>query len=153
MYMPPFSVDTDCRRLLPPEDVSKPFIGRARFDWKTRAGPSGVHLFDRNTGTNILLNEIPVAPAQWAAAPRHVSVALTNACDLACPYCFAPKNCASLGFRRLTNWLDEARRKWVPGCRVWRRGADSLPAVCRGVPLCCLQYRLGRLFYYQCTSP
>ncbi len=43
----------------------------------------------------------------WAVAPRQVSVALTNACDLACPHCYAPKNPATLDFERLVSWLDE----------------------------------------------
>lgn len=34
-------------------------------------------------------------------------MALTNACDLACPHCYAPKNPATLDFRRLTGWLNE----------------------------------------------
>ncbi|MBU0508291.1 radical SAM protein, partial [bacterium] len=43
----------------------------------------------------------------WAAAPRHVSVALTNACDLTCSHCYAPKNPAMLAFDRLTSWLAD----------------------------------------------
>ncbi|MCE5267639.1 MAG: radical SAM protein [Planctomycetaceae bacterium] len=79
----------------------------AKVNWKVRLSPSGVHLFERNSGVNVLLDEIQIEPARWATAPRHVSVALTNTCDLACSYCFAPKNPASLDFQRLTNWLDE----------------------------------------------
>lgn len=74
---------------------------------KVRVGPSGVHLFDRETGLNVLLDEIQAPPDSWATAPRQVSVALTNACDLACPHCYAPKNPAALDFRRLTGWLNE----------------------------------------------
>src|SRR6266705_976700 len=59
---------------------------RARFfassQIKIRMGPSGIQLFDRTTGLNILLDEVPVPPTLWAEAPRQVSVALTNACDL-----------------------------------------------------------------------
>lgn len=52
---------------------------------KVRPGPSGLHIFDRETGLNILLDEVRVPLEGWAAAPRQVSVALTNACDLSCP--------------------------------------------------------------------
>jgi len=34
-------------------------------------------------------------------------VALTNACDLACPYCYAPKTPAALEIGRVTSWLRE----------------------------------------------
>jgi sulfatase maturation enzyme AslB (radical SAM superfamily) len=81
-----------------------PFI---RSNLKTRAGPSGIHLFNRKTGLNVLLDEVRVPPALWAGAPRQVSIALTNKCDLACPYCFAPKNPIELEFDRVTTWLDE----------------------------------------------
>jgi MoaA/NifB/PqqE/SkfB family radical SAM enzyme len=74
---------------------------------KVRAGPSGVHFFDRTTGLNVLLDEVRVPPVLWAAAPRQVSVALTNACDLACPYCFAPKHPAALDVEQVARWLGE----------------------------------------------
>lgn len=78
-----------------------------RSHLKLRAGPSGIHVFDRATGLNVLLDEVRVSQAAWAAAPRQVSVALTNACDLACPYCYAPKSPAALDFERVAIWLDE----------------------------------------------
>jgi len=74
---------------------------------KLRAGPSGLHLFDRRTGWNVLVEEVRVPPAQWAHAPRQISVALTNACDLACSYCYAPKTPGSLDADRLAGWLRE----------------------------------------------
>lgn len=80
-------------------------VNRSRL--KVRAGPSGVHIFDRMTGLNVLLDEVQVPLALWATAPRQVSIALTNACDLACPYCFAPKNYAALDPERVASWLDE----------------------------------------------
>lgn len=78
-----------------------------RSQLKVRAGPSGLHMFDRVTGLNVLVDEVRVPSAQWARAPRQVSVALTNACDLACPYCYAPKNAASLDADKLAGWLRE----------------------------------------------
>ena len=74
---------------------------------KVRTGPSGIHIFDRRTGVNILLDEVKVPEAAWSLAPRHISVALTNACELSCPYCYAPKRPAALDFARLTGWLTE----------------------------------------------
>jgi MoaA/NifB/PqqE/SkfB family radical SAM enzyme len=74
---------------------------------KVRAGPSGIHFFNRSTGINVLVDEITPPTSMWSAAPRQVSVALTNACDLKCPHCYAPKMPAMLSFDKLTNWLDE----------------------------------------------
>lgn len=72
-----------------------------------RFGPSGVHLFNRMTGLNVLLDEARVPAAFWSAAPRQVSIALTNTCDLACSFCFVPKKPALLDFERVTGWLHE----------------------------------------------
>jgi sulfatase maturation enzyme AslB (radical SAM superfamily) len=74
---------------------------------KVRAGPAGVHVFDRSTGLNLLLDEVIVPPGKWSAAPRIVSIALTNACNLRCSYCYAPKEPANLDAERLIGWLDE----------------------------------------------
>jgi MoaA/NifB/PqqE/SkfB family radical SAM enzyme len=82
----------------------------SRKSMKMRSGPWGVHLFDRNSGLNILLDELAPAPQFWARTPRQVSVALTNACDLACAYCFAPKYPAKLDANRLMTWMDELDR-------------------------------------------
>ncbi|MDP2660681.1 MAG: radical SAM protein [Dehalococcoidia bacterium] len=80
-------------------------FSRPRF--KIRISPSGIHLFNRMTGLNVLLDEARVPQALWSAAPRQVSIALTNTCDLACSYCFAPKKPAVLDFDKVTDWLDE----------------------------------------------
>ena len=74
---------------------------------KVRAGPAGLHFFNRATGINILVEETTPAASTWAAAPRQVSVALTNACDLTCSHCYAPKNPAMLTFDRLIRWLAD----------------------------------------------
>lgn len=74
---------------------------------KVRLGPSGIHIFDRNTGLNLLLDEVKLPPISWAIAPRQVSIALTNICDLACPYCYAPKNSSTLDFEQVADWLVE----------------------------------------------
>jgi len=74
---------------------------------KVRAGPAGLYFFNRTTGINILVDEIAPPINTWSVAPRHVSVALTNACDLTCSHCYAPKNPAILAFDRLTDWLAD----------------------------------------------
>lgn len=72
-----------------------------------RGSPDGLFFFYRNSGTNILFDEIEVPQANWAIAPRHMSIAVTNACDLHCPYCFAPKHLTKLSMNRIAAWLDE----------------------------------------------
>lgn len=74
---------------------------------KVRTGPAGLHFFNRITGINILVDEVIPPTSTWSAAPRQVSVALTNACDLACSHCYAPKNPAMLVFNRLISWLAD----------------------------------------------
>lgn len=75
--------------------------------WKLRGGPAGLHVFNRATGLNILDDEISVPVALWSRAPRNVSIALTNRCDLACVHCFAPKSRDALPFDPITRWLCE----------------------------------------------
>jgi MoaA/NifB/PqqE/SkfB family radical SAM enzyme len=75
--------------------------------WKLRCGPAGLHVFNRSTGLNILSDEITVPAALWSRAPRQVSIALTNRCDLACAHCFAPKSRDELPYETVTRWLGE----------------------------------------------
>ncbi len=74
---------------------------------KMRITASGIQLFNRKNGFNILLDEVEVAPAFWAQAPRQVSIALTNICDLSCAFCYAPKNRASLNAATVIAWIRE----------------------------------------------
>jgi sulfatase maturation enzyme AslB (radical SAM superfamily) len=74
---------------------------------KIRHSAAGIHLFDRDSGVNILLDEFVPPEATWATAPRQVSIALTNACDLSCAYCFAPKYRAVLSFDQIVAWAGE----------------------------------------------
>jgi sulfatase maturation enzyme AslB (radical SAM superfamily) len=79
--------------------------------YKVRLSASGVHLFDRDSGLNVLLDEVEVPPGEVSPAPRYVSIALTNACELQCSYCYAPKHAAMLDVDRVFAWaveLDEA---------------------------------------------
>ena len=74
---------------------------------KSRIGPNGVHFFDRNTGLNVLLDELNPQDKVWSMSPRQVSVALTNLCDLHCLHCYAPKHKALLNTEDVLGWLKE----------------------------------------------
>jgi MoaA/NifB/PqqE/SkfB family radical SAM enzyme len=74
---------------------------------KFRIGPNGVHLFDRLSGLNVLLDELLPEEVVWSTSPRQVSIALTNVCDLHCGYCYAPKHKASLHTDHVLDWLKE----------------------------------------------
>ncbi|MBU3846257.1 MAG: radical SAM protein [Candidatus Acinetobacter avistercoris] len=74
---------------------------------KKRIGPDGIHFFDRTTGNNILIDECLFPKSEWSLAPRQVSIALTNICNLHCEFCYAPKNKASLEFESLKKWIKE----------------------------------------------
>ena len=79
----------------------------SRQCWKQRCSPAGLHLFERDSGLNILVDEFPVSSSQWSRAPRQVSIALTNRCDLACEHCYAPKSRDDLCYDAVTLWLRE----------------------------------------------
>ncbi|MCE4507171.1 radical SAM protein [Xanthomonas hortorum] len=66
-----------------------------------------MHLFDRVSGLNVLLDELRPKEAIWSTSPRQVSIALTNVCDLHCAYCYAPKHKASLHTDQVLGWLKE----------------------------------------------
>ena len=74
---------------------------------KSRICPNGVHLFDRLSGLNVLLDEFRPKEADCSTSPRQVSIALTNVCDLQCAYCYAPKHKASLHPDQVHGWLKE----------------------------------------------
>lgn len=74
---------------------------------KKRIGPDGIHFFDRSTGINILIDEVSSPETEWSKAPRQVSIALTNVCDLHCDFCYAPKVKASLQLDHLKRWIKE----------------------------------------------
>lgn len=103
---------------------------------KVRTGPDGVHLFDRGSGLNVLFNEALVPEDSWSRAPRQVSIAVTNACDLACEYCYAPKRPAVLEYGRLLSWAHELDAEGCLGIgfgggepTLYRR----LPQLCRSI--------------------
>lgn len=74
---------------------------------KVRFGPQGIHYFDRQSGLNILLDEEIPPEDRWSRAPRYLSIALTNACELACPYCYAAKAPARLKPETVLRWSKE----------------------------------------------
>jgi MoaA/NifB/PqqE/SkfB family radical SAM enzyme len=100
---------------------------------KFRPGPDGLHLYDRSTGTNVLINEVECPEDEWALAPRQVSIALTNSCNLHCPFCYAPKKPAEIDYNRLLGWLEELDTN---GCLGVGLGGgepllfNKLPALC-----------------------
>jgi hypothetical protein len=74
---------------------------------KVRRSRHGAHYFERTTGLNVLIDEVEFAPEQWHRAPRYVSIALTNACELRCPFCYAPKRAARLRGGDVLRWAHE----------------------------------------------
>jgi len=77
---------------------------------KIRYDENGIHLFNRKSGANILIDELTVPKEKWSKAPRHVSFALTTVCDLKCAYCYAPKDRSELRMGDLKNWITEIDR-------------------------------------------
>ncbi len=51
-------------------------------------------MFDRATGLNVLLEGEQTAHFR-RIAPRALLIAVTNACDLACPFCYRDKQARS----------------------------------------------------------
>ena len=100
---------------------------------KYRSSPSGLHFFNRSTGINILVDEISLPSNTWSISPRQVSIALTNACDLTCPHCYAPKNPMVLPFDKLTNWLTELD---INGCMGVGFGGGEPTLYPRLIELC-----------------
>jgi hypothetical protein len=98
--------------------------------YKVRLSEAGVHLFDRVSGLNVLLDEIEVPAGQVSRAPRYLSVALTNTCELRCTYCYAPKYPAGLDVNQVVAWAIELDRAGCLGVGFGGGGADRLPSVC-----------------------
>lgn len=74
---------------------------------KQHFGQDGVHFFDRTTGLNVLFDEITVPTHRLSLAPKYVSIALTNLCNLKCSHCYAPKDTSTLDFTLLKKWLKD----------------------------------------------
>lgn len=63
---------------------------------KSRSENNGLHIFDRVNGLHILMDEYSFPKEIISIAPRTLSIALTNRCNLNCHYCYAPKSDHSL---------------------------------------------------------
>ncbi|MFG0306876.1 MAG: radical SAM protein [Phycisphaerales bacterium JB040] len=74
----------------------------------SRLSASGFHLFDADSGINLLIDEINIPQSGWSKAPQQLSIALTNACDLSCSYCYAPKHASTLDPNVVMQWIEEA---------------------------------------------
>ena len=74
---------------------------------KLRHESRGLHFYDRVSGYHVLLDEKPVPRELWSPAPSLVSIALTNVCDLACEFCYAPKSTHHLAPDDLLRWCKE----------------------------------------------
>lgn len=74
---------------------------------KVRLSRAGAHWFDRQTGLNILLDRVAIPAHRWSRAPRYVSIALTNTCELRCPFCYAPKDPSRLASEVVLAWMEE----------------------------------------------
>jgi MoaA/NifB/PqqE/SkfB family radical SAM enzyme len=55
----------------------------------------------------MLFDEVAVPAHHWHTAPRYVSIAVTNTCELSCGFCYAPKYPARLDPVDVLNWLQE----------------------------------------------
>jgi sulfatase maturation enzyme AslB (radical SAM superfamily) len=77
---------------------------------KLRISRHGAHWFERTTGLNALVEELRFPQDAWARAPRYVSIALTNACELHCPFCYAPKIPGRLEADAVIKWTEELDR-------------------------------------------
>jgi len=80
---------------------------KSSTSFKVRRSVDGVYLFNRQTGLNILLDNIVPSTNTWTISPRQVSIALTNACNLSCAHCYAPKSPVELPAEKVKIWMSE----------------------------------------------
>lgn len=73
--------------------------------FKTRATTNGLHLFNRESGLNVLLDEFQ--PKVLSKAPANVSIALTGRCNIRCAHCFVKKSDVDLDKCNLLKWLRQ----------------------------------------------
>lgn len=74
---------------------------------KLRRERRGLHYYDRNTGLHCLLDEMPVPPDLCNLGPATVSIAVTNACDLHCHFCYAAKTPDALQASDVLDWCRQ----------------------------------------------
>lgn len=103
---------------------------------KVRRERRGLHAYDRVTGLHILVDEHPVPAEDCDAGPAVVSIALTNACDLGCSFCYAPKNRNQLSPTDVLRWCKEL--DGLGTLEIALGGGEptlygELPRVCRSI--------------------
>lgn len=76
-------------------------------DCAVRLSSGGMHYFDRRSGLNLLDDSVKIEAERQSMAPMFVSIALTNACNLSCLHCFAPKKEAMVQCERCIYWIDD----------------------------------------------
>ena len=72
---------------------------------KYRNDKSGLMFFDKYSGLNILFDEIPIQKED--NAPRHISIAITNDCNLNCSHCYIKHNTNYLDKNEVMRWVEE----------------------------------------------
>ena len=101
---------------------------------KFRREARGLHFYDRSSGLHVLLDECPIPPEYVDEGPAVISVALTNACDLSCAFCYAPKSNHWLRSDDVIRWCKELDK--LGTLEVAFGGGEpmlyrDLPQVCR----------------------
>ena len=71
---------------------------------KVRKDKDGVLFFEKNTGLNILMDEIKISSPDLS--PRHVSVSLLEKCNLNCSYCYLQHSDNVLNYDTLKEYID-----------------------------------------------
>jgi len=74
---------------------------------KYRVEERGIHYYDRVSGYHLLVDEVRPPARLLTKAPSLVSIALTNVCDLACAFCYAPKTKDYLPVELITDWCAQ----------------------------------------------
>ena len=74
---------------------------------KVRKESRGLHFYDRITGLHILADEVHVPGEDRDEGPEVISIAVTNVCDLACAFCYAPKTRHTLSVPEIIHWCRE----------------------------------------------
>ncbi|MBA3542674.1 MAG: radical SAM protein [Deltaproteobacteria bacterium] len=79
--------------------------------WRAHDLDGEVLLFDRATGTNLLVTTAATAGLR-RRAPRTLQVALTNACDKSCAFCYRPREARS-------RWTFDGVLALARTCDAW----------------------------------
>lgn len=77
---------------------------------KLRIEPLGLHYYDRKTGLHFLLDEIETSVTEYSIAPRTLSLAITNKCNLNCSFCHIEKGKTSLSVDTIIKLCKEFDR-------------------------------------------